>query len=574
MRINPQISATFIISLFAILLKKTESEHVLPIFTEQWYDGYHFKYGEFDACGVEMFEYGPLASSPQELLEWNAPYHTDCTWDFTVNMDDVDYKSSTNMPPGFVSTNQNDWKIILEDPNVALDTTYYTYCYNESKITYLDSMTLAMQPLYQCPSNTRLSYDNTTAEIGCTTMPMLCVADAVARDLAIDELENYGHVGLVTTNRERNPTILEVLNEKHKRAGIYLDPMYGLNSFTTKSLYWGARNGIELYPRLPFSIASSIIESGMSQQEFCARFHYTIGWEYYPADVEEHLFKRECKFRCDSFVYYCYEVNGIKLQNSFEPMTFPNQIFSDFLCSADPVQTCPSEYSEKKSNVTIQASQKVYITEDTINVTYNISSVSLKMLDQLDHAFESKAIQQEKISVLIKEYQHINDSSLQERFARFLCAKLRHIRPEALDRSIKPLLSAFLWQYNYLSADNFLLSMVTGELSLYLDKPLCRWLDAYFITMADTQATKEESMIRYVDHQQDVVEKANFVTASRLGLFKSLTKEKKCEYGRLFQKSYVHDKSLSERQKKILWLGLAEMKYPHDENLVQYSFCK
>lgn len=572
--INP-ISATFMMSLLTVLIKKAEAEHVLPMFTGQWFDGYHFQYVEADACGIEIFEYGPLASSPQELLEWNAPYHSDCVWDFSVDMSAVDYKNSTNIPAGFVSTNHNDWNIILESPNAALTTTYYTYCYNESSMFFTDSMTLTMYPLYSCSSNTRLSYDNTTSEIGCTTTPMLCVADAVARDLAIEELANYGHIGLVTTNQERNPTILEVLNEKHKRAGIYLDPMYGANSFTTKSLYWGARNGVEVYPRLPFSIASSIIETGKDQEEYCARFHYTVGWDYYPANVEDNFFKRECKFRCDSFVYYCYDANGIKLQSSFAPMTFPNQIFSDFLCSADPVQTCPPEYSiTRKANVSSPSLQRIYDAEDTSETRYPITSLSFKMLEQLDHAFESRADQKKAIPRLLNEYQGANDSALEENFARYLCSKLRYISPEAVDQSIKPLLSTFLWQHSYLSEDNFLLSMIQGELSLYTDRLLCRWLSAYFTTVSDNQQSKEEGMIRYIDKQDDIVKKANLVTSSRLGLFKTLTKEKRCEYGRLFQKIYTQDKSLSERYKKILWLGLTEMKYPNSENLVQYSFCK
>lgn len=69
-------------------------------------------------------------------------------------------------------------------------------------------------------------------------------------------------------------------------------------------------------------------------------------------------------------------------------------------------------------------------------------------------------------------------------------------------------------------------------------------------------------MIVYVDQQDNVTEKANLVAASRFSSLPSLTTEKQHMFGRLFSQTYNSDNQHSELAKKIIWLGLSEMKTP------------
>lgn len=79
-----------------------------------------------------------------------------------------------------------------------------------------------------------------------------------------------GHVGLVVSNHETDPT------------SIYNN---SLISFTTKTKYWGEKYGTQGNQRLLLSTAQQIIESGIDQKFY--NFTYTTGWDYYPSGTPE-----------------------------------------------------------------------------------------------------------------------------------------------------------------------------------------------------------------------------------------------------------------------------------------------
>ena len=66
------------LSIYLVLAQRAAGEHVLPLFEYLWYNS--ADYSGQDACGVDAFDYGPMASSPAELLELINPNYFNCTW--------------------------------------------------------------------------------------------------------------------------------------------------------------------------------------------------------------------------------------------------------------------------------------------------------------------------------------------------------------------------------------------------------------------------------------------------------------------------------------------------------------
>lgn len=517
------------------------------------------------------FLYNELTTTPQELIP--TPYnYTFCTWDY----DNVEYYgNSTDMPSGFISGNSYAWEKILLDPNAAIKVTYGITCKDESGgIWEYNKATAA--PLYTCPSNTRISWDNVTRETGCTTTPTACYADIVARDLYYPDfpiIEPLGHVGLVTSSKVNNPNVIQVLN--NDAPGIYVTPLYGAGAFSDLGKYWGERYGVNqlVITRLSSTIATDIINKAYDQKNY--PFTYTtLGYDYYPGGTDEHPY--DCMFRCDSYVYYCYDAAGIKLQNSFDIYTIPYVIFDDFMCTADPIESCaiPS-LSKNTSDLKRSNRKKTLFSSSAFNnstVVKKTTSPVMAIFNQLRPALLTKKAQQIHIPALVIQYQSKTNSNVVERFARCLCFELKKMNPEQIDESIKPLLAEFFLKYRIFIEDNFALSMIENDLQVYVEKPSCQWLNAFYTLKTDTQSAKEEAMIAYID-RQEVIEQANLVSGERLSSLKSLSQEKKCVYGKFFQQAYVNDKTLSERQRNLLWLGLAEVKYPIDEAIRPHFSC-
>ncbi len=538
-----------------------KSEHVLPIFAGLWYDAQHgYNYEGYDACSVVLYTYNELTVTPQEQMPIpsNSSY---CTWDY----DNIEYYgNSTDMPSGFISGNHYDWEEILLDPNAAIKMTYQMNCKTAGGSIWTYNRITA-SPLYECPSNTRISWDNATRETGCTTTPIPCLADIVARDLNMEGFTFLAHVGLVAGTKEENPDIMQVLNNNE---GIVFEPLYGAGSFSDVGEYWGERYGLEqqLLTRLPMDIAVDIINAGTNQKYYS--FTYTCSWDYYPGGGLTQ--PDNCKFRCDSFVYYCYDVVGLKLQDSFTYLlTYPFVIFNDFMCSANPVESCFMPGRNKYDSLTSLNQDDDFLCVSSLQNNakiINASSPALEIFSLLRPMLLTKSVQNEQLPGFVERYQQNANASIIELFVRCLCFELNKMSPFQIDYKIRPLLSDILWQHKYLSEDNFALTIMEKRLHFYAENPPCKWLNALITIKTETQEDKEEAMIAYID-QEDVVEQANLVSGSRLSSFQFLSQEKKCKYGKFFQHAYIHNESLSGRERRLLWLGLAEIKYPIDSSI-------
>lgn len=567
LHLSSRVFSIYKISFLTMLMRYIDAEHVLPIFTGFWYDvqgGYNYE--GYDACNVVLYSYNELTATPQELLPTPANYSF-CKWDY----DNIEYYgNSTGMPSGFITGNYYDWEKILLNPNAAIKVTYGITCKDTGGgIWEYNKVTAA--PLYECPPNTRISWDNVTREIGCTTTPTACYADIVARDLNYTAIEFFGHVGLVTSSKVNNPNVIQVLN--NDVPDIYITPLYGPGAFSDIGKYWGERYGVNqlFITRLPSTVAIDIVNNALDQKNY--PFTYTtLGYDYYPGGTDEHPY--DCMFRCDSYLYYCYDAAGIKIQDSFNIYTVPYVIFDDFMCTADPIASCVMPSASRNISYSLFNNKKVplfSLPAQSNAVIKNDSSSVMMIFKQLRSALLTKEAQQKYIPDIIGYYQGGNNS-LCELFARCLCFELKKMYPEQIDQAVKPLLSEFLFKYRMLAQDNFAFTMMEDRLEVYLKKPYCQWLSAYFTAKSKRQVDKEEAMIAYID-QQDVVEQANLVSGSRLSKLQSLSQEKKCTYGKFFQKSYIHDKKLSEKERSLLWLGLAEIKYPADETIRPHSSC-
>ncbi|MES2204519.1 MAG: hypothetical protein V4496_04775 [Pseudomonadota bacterium] len=564
-----RLSFTYTLSLLAYVTQKVTAEHVLPVFIGSWYNDYNGFSSGLDSCGVTIHNPGELFSSPEEVFEDAFSHISGCVYDdncysHTNYVDD--------MPSEFISCNTDDWeKIILNQTSIKME--YCNrYCYGDSD-SESGYYTVWISPLYDCPPNTRLSYDNITMEIGCTTTPTPCLADVVGRDLGSADGEFFGHVGLVASFGKANPNILEVLNGTNAdptKIGIFLDPLYGENSFFTQTKYWGSRYEPQDFARLSLSLTSQVIQVGVDQQQY--PLNYTLSTFYYPGGTQEH--PDNCQFRCDSFVYYCYDAGAqIKLQPVLDPLfTVPWTIFNDFMCSADPVEYC-SAYEVTRELALLPINEiGGYNVKPALNAMQRTMTASLKIFQSLRPALSTKPAQKNQLLRLIEQYQGHQNSNISELFVRCLCFELEKMNPSQLDHNIRPLLSNLLWQHKYLSNDNFLLALMENTLSFYLENPHCDWLSAFFTVKAETQVDKEAGMIAYVDQQDNVTEKANLVTASKFSSLFTLTDEKRRNYGSLFQQTYHADNSLSDRAKKLILLSLSEMKTPVMEAISSTQF--
>ena len=564
MNTNFRLFSSYTLSIFAILARKATGEHKLPEFKGVWYD--LVSRDGLDSCGAEKYEYyNSFASSPCEYLAMIFSLYSGCVWDYSSCYNEESY---SNMPAGFISNNPEDWNKILLNSSNPVSGRYNMSMICENDLTY--SCSSLLDPFYDCPPNTRLSYDNVTMEIGCTTTPTPCLADVVGRDLDSAGISMFGHVGLVASYKVSNPNIIQVLTDPD---AIRLQPLYGTGSFTEESQYWGERYGIEDNLRLSFTVASSIIQSGFDQTLYS--FTYTLDMNYYPGGTSQH--PTDCMFRCDSFVYYCYESMNLRIQPTFiDPITqtvYPVTLYNEFKCSADPAEYCSSYTTERSTDTKLlknMSNADFYNQKGKFDTAKNTTTV-IKILESLRHIFSTKATQRAQLPTLFEKYQGDSSASMRELFARCVCFELSKINPSKIESRVRLLLSDLLWQHKYLSNDNFLLALMENTVSFYLENPRCDWLSALFAVKAETQADKEVGMIAYVDQQEDVTDKANLVTASKFSSLSTLTDEKRRAYGSLFQRAYT-DQSLSERGKKLLWLSLSEMKTPITETMSSAKF--
>lgn len=561
MKTYSYLSFAYALSLLATVAQRATTKLVLPTPTGLWYD-YGADYQGLDSCGAPAYLYRWNVETIEGLFyeAYGTPPCNGCTWDVSSLTNDANFYE---MPPGFVTDNPSDWSQIILDPANPVHGQYSMNIMYEGEVQSRPQINA--YPVYDCPAYTRLSYDNVTLTIGCSTTPTLCMGDTVGRDLnlpsPLQPFDFLGHVGLVATWGHANPNILEVLNRTDPDiSGIFLNPLYGENSFTTQSKYWGARYEPQEYTRLLLSTASAVIQAGVDQIQY--PLNYTIGWDYYPGGTSEHPYN--CKFRCDALLYYCFNVGGnIKLQLSFSyPLSIPRTMFNyDLLCSADPVEHC-STYAVgkkklRKDNIDIPPYQLGTVSDTPQRP---IITTAHKIFQSLRPALATKLAQSTQLPDLINQYQAHQNSSTSTLFMRCLCFELNKMTPEKIDNDIRATLSDLLSQHKYLSRDNFLLMLMKNALSFYQENPRCDWLSAFFTVKTEAQTYKEIGMSDYLDQQKDTVEKAHLITASRFSAFSTLTDEKRRAYGSLFRQTYLTNTSLSDDEKQLLRLGLSEMK--------------
>jgi len=564
---------TTYVRVVVLLSRQTSGDHFLPFFTGQWFTDIDYYGG--DACGIEYCNPTSLSLSPEEALLNIAPFYSDCLWN--AGSIEILY-NSTGMPVCFVSENTDDWSQILLDPNAAVMSQYQIRCEDDGEVKHYYAN--YVWPFYDCPTGTRLSYDSDSREKGCTTTPLPCVADVVGRDLSPPEIledffpegaEDLGHIGLVTSCAHNNPDIMEVLGGS--RSGIYFNPLYGSGSFSEKSEFWGIKYGLWGNTRLTYAQAADIIFAGTEQTYY--RFKYTITWFYYPGGTEEHY--SNCKFRCDTFVYYCYDAGAdLKIQDSFTMYTFPKTIFADFSCGPDAHHFCPTYLDQNYSGL-YQIKNKEEVFYDIPLVKYemtNSTSPAMSIFSMLRPMLINKAMQKEHLPRIIKQFQISEDNEARELFARCLCFELSRMELSDVDLAMRPMLADVLWQYRYILNDNFPLAIMNNNVRVFKTKPPCRWLNTYFAIITEKAIDKEKAMINYVDQQENLIEQANLVSASKLSSLSALTARKKCEYGKLFQHAYNHNNSYSSDEKILLTLGLWELKtHSVNENIPPYILC-
>lgn len=536
---------------YILFLKEALGEHVLPVFEDLWY-GWS-DYDGVDACGQNYCQYYYLASSPIDALKSSLVNSSDCSWDY----DGASISVSSYVPECFIGSSA-DWDEILMDSNTAETQIYHVNCINSEGVV-LYGQQVSVNPFYGCPGDARLSFDNETLAEGCTTTPMPCLADVVARDLSLPGVSAYGHVGFVASAGSSNPQVLEIKGIPFSR--IRFIPLYGENSFSEADNFWGIKYGVENNTRITYDQAIDVLDAGLDQMNY--KFTYTFRFEYYPGGTEEHPY--DCKFRCDSFVYYCYDQAGLKLQNSFANGTYPKDIFADLVCGPGADQFCPvlsSEVSSVSKTADPATNVQPIIFESSENTRQNDSSQRRKMdiFVALRDIFADPQIQKAELPNLVKQYQQSDDLDLRELFVRCLCFELSAISVNAIDEEIKPILAELLWEYKQNISDNFALALVNKQLSFFVEHPICRWLPVYFSLVTDNQDEKEQKLMQFIDDHSSVAEQAGLISASRLTATSKISVEKRCRYGKLFQHHYNHNNSLSKSDKTLLKIGLWELK--------------
>ena len=171
-------------------------------------------------------------------------------------------------------------------------------------------------------------------------------------------------------------------------------------------------------------------------------------------------------------------------------------------------------------------------------------------------ALSTKEAQRSQLPELLDTYGKAEDPQLRELFARCLCFELANHTPNDLHPEVREALAQFLLKYEHLSQDNFALLLHTGGLqNLVGQPPIGKWLRAYATIQANTTSTKEQFMLDYIADQESAVTQANLVSSSGPALRKSLTVEKRSQFG-LFFKAACQSSEPSEEDRARLQLGL------------------
>lgn len=323
-----------------ISLATARAEHALPVFSGYWYTNASIKHR--DGCGNAIYNYtnrfqGDPKLVVQQILG-DPPPKNECQWS------DIERNSAYPLiTPNDFGGNFLDWKEITKNPNAPVIANWGRSCIDKKGLV-IYKLGILISPSYICPPDTKQGYETTSngsSIQGCWTQNRICTGDIAGRNLNVPVLGIFGHVGLGTFDHH---SIIEVLS---KPEGIFVND---LNKFQhiDNTPYWGEKYDLQDYPPLTNLQAEHIWRTCFEQTAY--GFDYTQGWDWQPGHNEEQQIynqpnrtwetiqiKTNAKFRCDSFIYYCYlAAENLHIFPEFTPPLLPRDLFNAFSTCRDP----------------------------------------------------------------------------------------------------------------------------------------------------------------------------------------------------------------------------------------------
>lgn len=364
-----------------IFLSTARAEHVLPVFSGYWYTTATIKHR--DGCGNAIYHYTNRFQGDPKLvvqqIQGDPPPKDECQWG------DIERNSAYPLitPIDFGGTFL-DWKEITKNSNAPVIANWGRNCIDK-KGSVIYKLGILISPSYICPPGTKQGYESTSNGSpiqGCWTQNRICTADIAGRSLNIPVLGIFGHVGLGTFDHH---SIIEVLSEP---AGIFIND---LNKFQhiENTPYWGEKYDLQDYPPITEEQAKYILQVGKDQLSY--PFEYTATWDWRPgSDGQQQVYNQlnqawetvntpiKAKFRCDSFIYYCYlAAENFHIFPEFIPPLLPRDIFNAFSSCRDPEGILcekDSKHNSTSSNIKAVSLESIFSfpTLDIQSADYNV----------------------------------------------------------------------------------------------------------------------------------------------------------------------------------------------------------
>lgn len=337
-------SVKIIISVSVLMLLLTShvvhAEKIMPVFSGDWFDSV-IEYN-LDSCYVLHPTYKNKEKDKKYLIDKVSKEmttaHENCTWGQPY----LSQQDGTFEPADFPTPNSNDYSEIIAKDKYAPRSEYWKIdCTEPKNGSILDFKLITIQPSYRCPKGSREVFTKDGFKI-CTTRPTVCFADVVGRDLKGGG-GKLGHVGLTLPGNPNTGilgnNVLEVLNQ---------DIVININSLksfvdSVPNKYWGEAYGLEALDYINLQNAALAISSGVNQIQFNPEYTLTIFWReggYKTSltfDKGKNTFVEEnniinAKFRCDTFVNYCYSKGfNVSLPTHPHIAILPISTFKSFL---------------------------------------------------------------------------------------------------------------------------------------------------------------------------------------------------------------------------------------------------
>lgn len=401
-------------------ISAAQATHVSPIFSGYWYTD--VKFIKETACGKNEYDYinrvaGDAESVANQIL--GEPPLYNCSWDKLSLLSVQDHVSFPKDLDYFFGGEQDksDWLAMMAAGQPQTQT-WGRQCWaldkNGNRYVYT-SQNINISPQYVCPKGSVYGYDTKDKIKGCTSDPMPCVADVVARDMTIPVLGSFGHLGLSAgmNLQSLTDTDISIIQVEKKGSSGDEETKIAIRPFTPSFVtnphgeFWGTKYGLN-GSELSHDEAVNAMLAGLEQTRF--ELEYTLLWDWHPGSVENfHVFNAtqnqwgtqlsmsKAKFRCDSFVYYLYLKAGRAIEPEFKkPHSRPASLFNAMMacrnrlgkyCGATPAIHVPHN-AEPKSIARL--------------ATLMAGQPKLEALDQVSYAYiDSHAMsRQQKISEL------------------------------------------------------------------------------------------------------------------------------------------------------------------------------